>query len=498
MWKDAIERVATVTASASASTSTSRGMRMSRRGFRDYHRWHLYLVLVIVFSLVSQWNFAPSIISSVESSEFVSPNGNLNVNKESSYLFNTTTTHDDVGNLADSSLPQWMKEYFEWHAKRLDEIQKHAKEGESAFNWNEQRLLILRCVSEDRCGGTSDRLKSIPLFLALAAKTHRLLFVRWNRPFPLEDFLLPGPFLNWSVPASLHTVLLKLDNNNHNHNNQTNKTSSSSPRAVYFDGLKLPKLVAATEDPTIWLVEGNVHVSGTNLYRKLASQLLQTTTAPPQAQASSSSLDYASFYHELFPSLFVPAKPIERLVQQLLNDHHLRPNQFVVAHYRSKYPGEPYVKTWNRTLLEETVVNAIHCASSLAPGLPIYVASDTVASLQAAQRYAASNSNNNNTLRVVSHSMGDGNSSNTSSSSISRWLLPAEDPPHLNFAQRDDPSAFYSIFVDLMIMSKSRCVSFGAGGFGRFGSLVSFNVSCRIPHSIKGKMQHCPTTPTPT
>ena len=147
------------------------------------------------------------------------------------------------------------------------------------------------------------------------------------------------------------------------------------------------------------------------------------------------------------------------------------------------------METWNRTILEETVANAIQCASSLAPGLPVYVASDTVLSLQAAHRYAASNHHNhtNNRPRVVSHYRGG-----DSTSSSSPWL-PAEDPPHLNFAQREDPSAFYSIFVDLLIMSQSRCVSFGAGGFGRFGSLVSFNVSCRIPHSKKGKMQHCPT-----
>jgi hypothetical protein len=63
----------------------------------------------------------------------------------------------------------------------------------------------------------------------------------------------------------------------------------------------------------------------------------------------------------------------------------------------------------------------------------------------------------------------------------------------LNFAKKEDPSAFFGIFVDLIVMSQSRCVSFGAGGFGRFGSLVSFNASCQIPHILKNRMQTCET-----
>ena len=68
----------------------------------------------------------------------------------------------------------------------------------------------------------------------------------------------------------------------------------------------------------------------------------------------------------------------------------------------------------------------------------------------------------------------------------------AEDPPHLNFAERDDVSAFYVIFVDLFLMSYANCVVYGAGGFGRMGSLVSYRPPCGMPYTVNhGTLRHC-------
>jgi hypothetical protein len=59
------------------------------------------------------------------------------------------------------------------------------------------------------------------------------------------------------------------------------------------------------------------------------------------------------------------------------------------------------------------------------------------------------------------------------------------DPPHLkNFAKLDDPSGFYGIFVDLFLMSYSYCFIYGAGGFRRFGALVSFHPHCGRPSPV--------------
>ena len=419
---------------------------------------YLFVVFIILVSFATQFRFlSTTIISSSDSLE----------SQHASFEYVYKKQRDIVANTSSNRIPQWMKDYFEFHSRKLDDI----KRSKHNIHWTKQRLLIIRCISEDRCGGTSDRLKSIPLFLAIAAKTKRLLFLRWNRPFPLETFLIPGPFLNWTVPDTLQTFL-------------TNGTAENEQKAdsIYFDGLKVGKLVAAAENTNHWLVEGNVHVSGSNLYRKLARQL-QSQDSAISSQQDDNALEYTTFYHDLFPGLFVPSPPIRNLVAQLLQQSQLKPNQYVVAHYRSKYPGEPYRESKNLTILQQFVNNAIDCAASLSPSLPVYFASDAVASLQAAEGLLITeagilNDTSVPSPRVVTHL---------------ELISTQEDPPHLNFAIKDHPSAFYSIFVDLIVMSQSRCVSFGAGGFGRFGSLISFNATCRIPHSKQGKIQSCPT-----
>merc|ERR1711935_209826 len=46
----------------------------------------------------------------------------------------------------------------------------------------------------------------------------------------------------------------------------------------------------------------------------------------------------------------------------------LQRNRYAVAHYRAKYPGEPYRETQNRTILRETTIHAVECAKSRASG----------------------------------------------------------------------------------------------------------------------------------
>ena len=353
------------------------------------------------------------------------------------------------------TLPKWMQSYLQWHSKKLQQIQQQPQNQQP---WLKQKLLVIRCLSEDRCGGAADRLKSLPLYLAVAAKTKRLLFLRWTRPFRLEEFLVPSDALNWTVPDTLALLL------------DSNVTSK-----VVFGAKALNQIVRAAHNPNHWLVEGAAQMAGGDLFRRIATELSQDEPF----------VDPPDFFHEMFLVLFRPAPNLYKLVEHQMRLLDLWPNEFVTAHIRAKYPGEPYRETWNQTLLQRTVTNAVDCAASLAPTvpMPIYVASDTLLSLQAAQAYGK----HFTPYRVVSHL--DVPPEDLQSQDVQ--LLPHQDPPHLNFAKEEDPSAFFSIFADLFIMSQSRCVAFGAGGFGRFGSLVSFNASCRVAHSTRGKLNNC-------
>jgi hypothetical protein len=333
------------------------------------------------------------------------------------------------------ALPTWMQNYFQWHYEELKNITQHS-------DWLNTRLLVVRCLSEDRCGGTADRLKGLPLYLAVAAKTKRLLFLRWTRPFPLEAFMVPYQ-LNWTVPDTLASLLDGGD--------------GTRVAKKQFD-----MLVRVANDPLVWLVEGAAQVSGSGLFREVELAL----------DASSPS-DPSEFFHDMFLALFRPAPDLQHLVETQMQKLNLRSNQFVAAHIRAKYPGEPYRETWNVTLLRRIVANAVECASSLAPTLPVYVAGDTLRALEIAQEYGRQHPS----YQVVSQLDAD--------------FFPRADPPHLNFASKENPAEFFSIFADLFIMSQSRCVAFGAGGFGRFGSLASFNSSCAVAYSRQGILNDC-------
>jgi hypothetical protein len=49
---------------------------------------------------------------------------------------------------------------------------------------------------------------------------------------------------------------------------------------------------------------------------------------------------------------------------------------------------------------------------------------------------------------------------------------------------KDDPSQYYDVFVDLYLLGKSQCVTTGAGGYGRLGSMLSYNRTCSMDHSM--------------
>jgi hypothetical protein len=43
-------------------------------------------------------------------------------------------------------------------------------------------------------------------------------------------------------------------------------------------------------------------------------------------------------------------------------------------------------------------------------------------------------------------------------------------------------AAFYDTFVDLYLLAGSQCLSYGVGGYGLWGSLLSHNSSCSNSH----------------
>lgn len=123
---------------------------------------------------------------------------------------------------------------------------------------------------------------------------------------------------------------------------------------------------------------------------------------------------------------------------------------YAVAHSRVLY-GTPDLP--DKEELREEVANAIHCASQLLPGSPIYFASDAAEAKQEARVFATQNN-----YSVV--------------------VFTDLEPIHLEFASDRPVQDYYPIFVDLYLLSYGRCISLGKGGYGKWANLMSSNVSC--------------------
>ena len=87
-------------------------------------------------------------------------------------------------------LPEWIKNYFAWHRQMREQFP-----GTDLLRKTTAPNILLW----NNVNGLHDRLHDIPLALYLANQTHRLLFVHWTVPAPLEEFLVPN-LIDWSVP----------------------------------------------------------------------------------------------------------------------------------------------------------------------------------------------------------------------------------------------------------------------------------------------------------
>lgn len=403
------------------------------------------------------------------------------------FSVNATTLQKEIDR-NHTLLPKWMQEYFIWHAKQRSII------NQKKLDWKDQNLLVMRCKKRDLCGGFADRMKALPLLVAVAAKTKRILLIHWKYPFSLEEFLSPGPLLDWTVPVDLKRQLAKAKSKaNSKHTSdlvQVRKPTlfSRSRTVVLFSSSHLDnycyfRQLQLAYESDIWLVESALHSTGEEDYFQLVRELEadQQKNNGPLGNQAVMSPNY--FFRSLFYGIFVPSPPVEKLLRQTMDTLGLRPTEYVSAHYRARYPREPYERTKNVTILQETARHAIHCAlSTVGSTSDIYLASDTLLTLQTVQQsYFPSKHNNTSKLN-----------SNRVVSFLDTGLLSSnEDPAHLQFSKSNLPSSFYPLFVDLWIMSQSRCVSYGAGGFGQFASWISHNVSCGKLHSKKGRMEHC-------
>ncbi|CAB9515315.1 expressed unknown protein [Seminavis robusta] len=392
-----------------------------------------------------------------------------------------------------TSLPEWMKRYFAWHHRQLQSLEI------TTGGSNEQkRYLILQCLHQDRqCGGLADRLLALPFLILLAAQTQRILLIVWTVPFPLEEFLMPpANGLDWMLPPLLNTTF-----GIHTQHVPTEKSILSAPSIVdktVF--VRVSTLVPAAHNTSIPVVRARIqdYKTAWDYYDQYHQQQHQ-----PQHQASGNhghgiaSLDY----RDIFWSLFEPSPPLARAIGELRVDQ----QPYVVAHYRAMYNADNHLSS---TFLELASENAVFCASELSPGAPVVFLSDSMEARQHIQEFRKRVGSKKMALIVPSPWSTKKNRSlelsNTSSvSSGSNIMTKRPSLLHLDKATRStsvnqrqqssdyQPVDFYDTFLDLFLMAHAQCISYGQGGFGKMGSLLSQDPSCAKRHFENGSVVRC-------
>lgn len=342
------------------------------------------------------------------------------------------------------TLPQWMKDYFDWHRTETLKI--------NSCNYDKYRFLTMRCSNAERkCGGVADRLKSLPYYIAAAAKTKRIFMIRWQRPAKLEEFLLPNE-INWSMPDWFYE---KLDNFNKEHI-MIKYAFNAKKIALYLhrhkDKIMHEGLLQDFYGGSAHYYKWDSDLDKNKTFDKEYADKLQDMAGWPQ---------YEIIFRDLFYTLFEPTPPIAKLVKEKLISANLVPGQFSTSQYRAFYAIEHEKHVRTDMELAQKARNALNCASFMQPGDPVFFASDS----QYAVRFAREMSETTDRKIVIFD----------------------DEKEAIHLDKRDqwksgNLSDFFPTFVDLLIMGEARCMSHGIGGFGRFANMLSIDPSCVIRH----------------
>jgi hypothetical protein len=316
------------------------------------------------------------------------------------------------------SIPQWMEDYFEWHSETLSTLNES--------NYQDQKYLLLRCLNIDnKCGGASDRLQTIPAMILAAYRMQRLLFIKWERPYPLEEYLVPSD-LNWTLPTWLDqtfTYQHRLEIVTEVHLRHAEQSSKQLIQA---------RFQAADYGATYY-----------NTYR-------------PDGPL------FDEVFHDCWERLFEPSPAVASLVVESMSKLGLTPGKYSAVHIRSKYLTE---KVESHSLIQ----NAVNCGSQLSHGKPSYIAADDNRAIDYAMAYGSSKGG------VVV-----GRTDKYPKLHLDRGVdFLANSPTEPNSFP---PSAYYQAFVDFYILSFSSCLSLHKGGFGRWAQLMMKNSSCVTNH----------------
>jgi hypothetical protein len=404
-----------------------------------------------------------------------------------------------------TQFPEWIQNYVSWHQKMRRQFP-----GIQLFQDPEApKLLVRTCLG--LCGGLHDRLGQLPWDLYLANQTNRVLLMAWQRPQPLEEFLVPHDSDQDSDSDHDHAKVLALD--------------WSIPKEARFGFEDMRRVRNITQlfqgfpddrpDEDFWATQLNEaleraktgkyrnvrvlrhrilgHLGEDDLERRLVA--LGETTQGNNA----SNIHTGALFGNIFWLFFQPSPPIDQEFRAILQHLELRPKHYSAVHCRvrhpkatsyninikGKNPSYPADKTglpWEgntRQFALDVATRALSCAMNITQD-PIYFLSDSndlvrhVAFELYDQNFLTTiaNTNSSNSVDpslqyVVQHSHGV----------VSRDV--SEENAHIDRQKGRAPSAYYGTFLDLLLAVHAQCVIYGIGYYAAFAAKLS-GTNCKL------------------
>ncbi len=432
-----------------------------------------------------------------------------------------TTNNNDPSNSNKSNsdnhhnneIPDWIKNYIQWH----NEMRTKFPGKQIIEHPDAPKVLVRICLG--LCGGLHDRLGQLPLDLYLANQTQRVLLIKWQKPQPLEEFLVPpsftslsgqddipvhdptydGFYIDWTFPKfvkgwgtlgdnckSLNECARqvrsqpKLDGNVQNHKDfdsveQYEKLIENNIQMMNDGKLKDTKHVTFT-------ILG--HLSEEVLEKRLRNlgeddMIHQTPT-----------------FGTIFRIFFKPHPKVQKEIDAAEKELGLVKDEYTVAHCRVRHPkayplGEQfngaYISNADKTGLPFTgrfrelavgiAARAIQCAATELSSFdvehhPIYFMSDSSDLVQ----YLAHNLTDSDFISKNSEWF-EGGSNRTALDMVKKFNVIARDQSivnaHIDKNKGRPSEAYYATFVDLFLGINARCVSFGIGYYASFAAKIS-------------------------
>ncbi|GFH61044.1 hypothetical protein CTEN210_17520 [Chaetoceros tenuissimus] len=370
-----------------------------------------------------------------------------------------------------AALPIWLQEYITWnHNERATKDVKDI------------RFYVVKCLKSEECGGVSDRLRVLPFYLFMAARTNRVLCIHWDKPMRLESFLeVPGGGLDWTCPSDFEgrkslgmNPVLPGETQPHFFsvlNKFIDEMKLSSERYVGLFAIRsIPKV---------------------NFMNNIFNTYSYQNQMPVASKWS-----HLDLMEHIFRVMFKPTPSIARNINATMARLNLIEDEYTSVHMRSRYPtprmkqlvGKENLNNYDKgryvasfdgkykSYILDLTSNAFECGLSLDKKSPIFFVSDNIDLVD----HVITNEITVNNTKVQALGVGQ------------RSIIKHID----EFNSSSTEESYYPLFEYLLIMGGSKCVVHGIGSFGTFGAGLAGN-RCRVLHQkYNGQSLKCPNNHT--